>query len=1214
MLEYLRHRSTPPTDLLGIIAYVRGRWRMKLAVRGAVTVLFIAVAVFFAAASGLQWARFSGASVIAARVLLGVVLATSIFWFLVRPLRRRVSDEQVALYLEEHEPTLQATLLSAVEASKAGRDWESTALVRRLIEQAIERCLEVDAARRVERLPIRRYGAALTAVAVAAVLTVAFGPAFLRSALSALLLVQRDVEAFAPYRIQVTPGNANVPKGADQTISATLVGFDAADATLMIRKNPTAAFEAMPLIRGESGAYEGLLFDVAAPIDYYVQANGVQSPTFQLKVVDVPYAQRIELEYHFPAYTGLEPQKIEDGGDIAVLKGTEVRLRVFPTMKTPGGNVALNEKQSIPLAFPDADGALAASFKAETDGFYHIELVAPTGEKVSASPRYTIDILQDQPPTVSFARPGRDTSASSIEEVFLEANAEDDFGIRDLELVYSVNGGPEKTVKLFGGTKRLAEVTAGHTLYMEELGVEPGDAVSYYARATDNSGSGQPATSDLYFLRVRPFKQDFKQAMSQGGGGGGGGGGQQQVDALSEQQRQIIAATFNVQRDRKTFTPAKLRENSTVVGLSQSRLREQVEGLITRMNSQLVQQDPAFEKIAKLLPEAIEAMKEAEGQLAKTSPDQALPSEHKALTILQKAEEEYETQVSVQRGGGGGGGGGGSQQQQELADIFEQELDKMASRYETAGRSQQENADRQVDELLEKLKELARRQQQAAERQRRALQQGGSSAGGGSTAEQQRELAAQAEEAARRLEKLAREENRQDLAESARQMREAADAMRRAAAGGDGQASAQAQRALERLQDTEKRLQRGLSDRADRDSQDAKRTADEIAREQQEISAAVKNLAGAGGQRAAEARRINEKKDDLGAKLGELEQQLDSASREASRQEKGASRKLSEAAGAIRDNRLRDKVQYSKALVSRGFSPDSLQANENDIAGGIEEMRDKLNEAQAALGQGDSGDKRAEAVDKARRVARGLETLQERTRERLEQGQRGQGQKDGQQQDQQGQQGQSGQQGQTGQQGQSGQQGQGGQQAQAGQQGQGGQGQQGQQGGQGQQGQGNGQTGQAGGQQANGGFNNGLGGGGQLNNNGFGYGFGARAGVNGRLSPEDIRQLQAEMRQWNGELQQLRGMLRGQDIDPRELDEILKAFRQLEDDRVYKDVNELTRLQSYVTEGIKRFEFNLRRQVDATDDSVVLTGTDEVPEEYRKLVEQYYKSLSKGTK
>ncbi|MFP5356145.1 MAG: hypothetical protein ACLGIK_13520, partial [Gemmatimonadota bacterium] len=49
---------------------------------------------------------------------------------------------------------------------------------------------------------------------------------------------------------------------------------------------------------------------------------------------------------------------------------------------------------------------------------------------------------------------------------------------------------------------------------------------------------------------------------------------------------------------------AKLREATTVVALSQSRLREQVEGLVTRLNSQLVQRDPAFEKIGELLPQA----------------------------------------------------------------------------------------------------------------------------------------------------------------------------------------------------------------------------------------------------------------------------------------------------------------------------------------------------------------------------------------------------------------------------------------------------------------------------------------------------------------------------------------------------------------------------------------------------------------------------------
>ena len=89
-----------------------------------------------------------------------------------------------------------------------------------------------------------------------------------------------------------------------------------------------------------------------------------------------------------------------------------------------------------------------------------------------------------------------------------------------------------------------------------QIDVKPGDFVSYYAKATDNDGVGgaKTATSDIYFVQIRPFRKDDKAAQSAGGGfgGGGGGGGQgDQVNQLSRQQQQIIAATFNIQRDQK---------------------------------------------------------------------------------------------------------------------------------------------------------------------------------------------------------------------------------------------------------------------------------------------------------------------------------------------------------------------------------------------------------------------------------------------------------------------------------------------------------------------------------------------------------------------------------------------------------------------------------------------------------------------------------------
>ena len=111
-----------------------------------------------------------------------------------------------------------------------------------------------------------------------------------------------------------------------------------------------------------------MLFDLAAPIEYFVEAEGVRSATYTLKVVELPYVQRLELEYHFPAYTGLPPQKIEDGGDIAVLRGTEVRVRAVPTMATSGGQVVLEKVGDVSLSAA-ADGALTGSFKVIATAF-----------------------------------------------------------------------------------------------------------------------------------------------------------------------------------------------------------------------------------------------------------------------------------------------------------------------------------------------------------------------------------------------------------------------------------------------------------------------------------------------------------------------------------------------------------------------------------------------------------------------------------------------------------------------------------------------------------------------------------------------------------------------------------------------------------------------------------------------------------------------------
>jgi len=290
--------------------------------------------------------------------------------------------------------------------------------------------------------------------------------------------------------------------------------------------------------------------------------------------------------------------------------------------------------------------------------------------------------------------------------------------------------------------------------------------------------------------------------------------------------------------------------------------------------------------------------------------------------------------------------------------------------------------------------------------------------------------------------------------------------------------------------------------------------------------------------------------------VADLERELDSTSAEFRRDEGDASRALQDAANGIRESQLKEKIRYSRGLV-RARSPEYARQFEEEIGGDIGDLEQHLADAAEAVGNS-KGSGSEQALNRTRDLMRSLESLEQR----IQQG---------------------------GQQGQEGQQGQG----QHGQQGQGQQGQQGQ----GQQG-----SGQQGGQVAGGG----------------GDTFGGPSGggapgsrFRGEYDPLDIRQWQREFRERGSEAQELQRMLRAENLgEVGDLSDIIQAMRALDDPRAYQDVDEIARLQSFVLEELKRFEYRLRREVTGDSEELFLAGSEEVPSGFRDLIEEYFKSLA----
>src|SRR5262249_61668272 len=91
----------------------------------------------------------------------------------------------------------------------------SPRLVEKLVEQAIDQCRTLESTRSVERTSLQRHAAALAAIAAIVALALAFGPAYLRHGMSALLTFQ-SAAASTPYEIDGHPGHTKVARGADQ--------------------------------------------------------------------------------------------------------------------------------------------------------------------------------------------------------------------------------------------------------------------------------------------------------------------------------------------------------------------------------------------------------------------------------------------------------------------------------------------------------------------------------------------------------------------------------------------------------------------------------------------------------------------------------------------------------------------------------------------------------------------------------------------------------------------------------------------------------------------------------------------------------------------------------------------------------------------------------------------------------------------------------------
>jgi len=1165
----------------------------------------------------------------------GVILYR--FYYLLN--RRHTDDRALANYVEDHIPDFEQRLHTSLEYTeddlKHGKAGVSSQFIKQLWEDAQVHVQRQQ--RQVEAVtPVRdSWISFASALGVIGVITVAFlsSEALLNagSRLAWPFAIEEPiiiVEIPPDIEINVEPGDVEMQRGESITIIATVNNATPEMVNLRLQDD-NVNWRDVPMTRdgtgSDSASYSYFIPSLQEDTTYYISfiERGEQSSQqYRINLFDLPQIEQIDLAFDYPDYTGIEDLLEEDSGDMIVPEGTVVNLNVTFNKAIDTALVEFDERipadeeeaAALPAPYDDLQLAIdgnvgTATFTVNQDGVYRISATDRTGLQSQNPLDYFIRSIEDNPPELALKRPGRDQDVMPLEEVVLEMDATDDYGLSEFTLNYSVVGADEVQVD-FLPQPDVRSVSGNELIYLEDLGVEPGDFVSYFLTLADNNGLEGPneVISDIYFLQVIPTDQEFRRNPGMQGGGGGGGGGQGgDSSALVSIQKDIIAATWKLRNRQGDASPEEFSSDAEIIAESQREATGRARMSIDRLAERLNFSDDSYDAAVENLSLAIDQMNQAASELELEQITSALQPEQLALQYILKAEASINrTNISMQQGGGGGGGGGAQQEREDLRELFEMEMGQLENRYEnpsSAGGGSREN-----QEEVNKLEELARRQEALTRAQRNLARREEQL-----TEEQKRRelerLMRQQEQLSREVAQLAQQLSRsqqssQQSSQSGSQSQSQSQSQSSSSSGQSGGQQQQQQTALQRAaQQMQEAAESDSPSIAAARSQKALENLREQQRELSEqgersVNQLAQNLSRRGQQLLDQQRQLQEQIAETSRQqgLGQTRQSVRNDERlqeliEAQQQQQRDLEEIDDmlraiiARGSNEDQRLMSQAQSA----SRELRPiqEEMQTSNRVLRNGMvnlavdieEEIEDQLQElvqSLAALDPSNTGspsDQIQQAANDAEALREQIEELQEQAlafneagqqpgsgvpslremREQLQRSQQLAQQLQQQMQEQQAQQGQAGGGQQQGGQQQGGQQ-QGGQQSGGQQQG-------------GQQGQAN-----AGGRQQIGGARGG--------NPQDRTGIGGRVTTDGNSLP------------W-GNARSIRQQLTQQDIE---------------------DFLNQPELFQRLLQPILELEGALRAQaeLDEINNKLYAAADEEIPEEYRELVEQYYRVLSES--
>lgn len=814
----------------------------------------------------------------------------------------------IARQIEREHPQLHARLLTAVEQKPDPATQELNHLQTRVIREALAEDLRSKWRQRTERR--LKFAQASNAVVLVVLLTTLL--ALYQKAPARIRLL-----GLAPNGVTVTPGDTSIEKGSRLVVLAKFTGDLPAEATLVVRP-ANEPERRLPLVKNlDDPVFGTSLPEIKGELTYRVEYGTEATREFRVTVFEYPRLERADARVIYPAYTGLAEKTIEDTRRVSAVEGSALDYTFHLNkpvksarlvVKSASGSrrqgesegSATNAVNSPPVvsgyelaADPKRPNAYVLNFKLETSAKYELILTDDAGRTNRLPPLFVLDALTNRTPELKFAFPRGDQRVSALEEISFQGEASDDFGLRGYGFAYNLAGQEPKFVALGETAGPNEKRTFGQLVALESLGAMPDQLLSYFLWADDVGPDGNPrrTTSDMFFAEVRPFDEVFREGQSQDSSqqqsqqqqSGGGGA----AEKLAELQKQIISATWNLQRRENKKTPSReFSQDARTVQESQQKALEQITEAMAK--SEDPRRKPLLDRAAQEMKRAIDQLTKAADENAPSALPPALAAEQAAYQALLRTAAR-ETQVARSQRGQSGQSQRGGRAQRQLDQL---DLRQAQNRYETERQAAPPEDPKQREQVqaFNRLKELAQRQQDVNERLKElqaALQEARTEAEREELRdrlkrlqEQQQQLLADVDELRQRME---RPENQSQMSEARQQLDQTREEVQRASEsmnrGEVNQALSSGTRAQRELQQMRDDFRKQSSSKFAEDMKQLRNQARELSLKEDEIGQKLEGLNDANQRRSL---TDSEERKELANQLDEQKQRLEELVKHAS--------------------------------------------------------------------------------------------------------------------------------------------------------------------------------------------------------------------------------------------------------------------------------------------------------------------------------------------